>query len=152
MAPLEHAGPAQISFLDNARYLDQAATTRAAACLIRPRHAGRLPHAVARLLTAEPYQGYARVAAAFYPDAAAPDPRHPPAPAIAAGAAIDPSASLGEGCRIAAGAVIGARRRARRALPDRRRRGDRRGRRASAATAGSVPGATLGHCLIGDRV
>jgi UDP-3-O-[3-hydroxymyristoyl] glucosamine N-acyltransferase len=151
VAPLDRAGPAEVSFLDNARYLDQAATTRAAACLIRPRHAGRLPGAVARLLTAEPYHGFARIAAAFYPDAAAPDPRHPPAPAIAAGAVIDPRASLGEGCRVAAGAVIedGA------VLGARCRIGA-----AAVIGAGVVlgsdcrvgPGATLSHCLLGDRV
>jgi UDP-3-O-[3-hydroxymyristoyl] glucosamine N-acyltransferase len=71
VAPLEDAGPDQITFLDHARYRDQARATRAAACLVRPAHAGHLPDRVARLLSERPYHGYARIAAAFHPDAAA---------------------------------------------------------------------------------
>ncbi len=151
VAPLESAGPDQVTFLDNARYLDQAATTRAAACLIRPQHADRLPDDVARLLTTDPYRGYARVAAAFYPEAAAPGADHPPVPEIAAGALIDPAAILGAGCRVAAGAVIEA--------------GAELGPRcriaANAVIGAGValgpdcrigPGATLNHCLLGSRV
>jgi UDP-3-O-[3-hydroxymyristoyl] glucosamine N-acyltransferase len=151
VAPLERAGPAHLTFLDNARYLEHAASSAAAACLIRPAHAARLPPGVARLLTAEPYRGYARVAAAFYPGAAAPDPQHPPRAGIAAGALIDPAARLGEGCRVAAGAVLeeGA------VLGARCRIG------ATAVIGEGVvlgsdcrigPGATLSHCVVGDRV
>ena len=148
---LDRAGRDQITFLDNPKYLDQAGATRAAACLLRPEHADRLPDDVARLLTASPYHGYARVAAAFHPEAAAPSPDHPPAPGIAAGALIHPEAVVGAGCRIAAGAVVEA--------------GAEVGARcrigANAVIGAGVvlgadcvigPGATLNHCIIGARV
>ena len=59
-------------------------------------------------MTAEPYHGYARVAAAFHPALAAPDPAQAPAGGIAPGALIDPAARVGPGCRVAAGAVVEA--------------------------------------------
>ncbi len=151
VGPLEHAGPDQITFLDNVRYLDQARTTRAAACLIRPEQAQHLPAAVARLLTAEPYHAYARVAAALHPQAAAPGPEHPPAAGVLAGAIVDPEAILDPSCRVAAGAVIEAAAE----LGARCRIG------ANAVVGEGVrlgpdcvigPGATLGHCLLGARV
>jgi UDP-3-O-[3-hydroxymyristoyl] glucosamine N-acyltransferase len=151
VAPLESAGRDQIAFLDNTRYLDQAASTRAAACLIRPEHAERLPSDVARLLTGQPYHGYARIAAAFYPDAAAPDPDHPPAAELAAGALIHPTATLGECCRVAAGAVIEAGAK----LGARCRIGANAVIGAGVVLGGDCvigPGATLSHCLIGARV
>jgi UDP-3-O-[3-hydroxymyristoyl] glucosamine N-acyltransferase len=151
VGPLDRAERDQITFLDNAKYLDQAGSTRAAACLLRPEHADRLPGDVARLLTASPYHGYARVAAAFHPEAAAPGPDHPPAAGIAPGAIIHPAAIVGEGCRVAAGAVVEA--------------GAEIGARcrigANAVIGAGVvlgadcvigPGATLNHCLIGARV
>ena len=152
VASLADAAPDQITFLDNPRYLAQARATRAAACLVRPAHADRLPDEVARLITDEPYRGYARIAASFHPDGgsawrrpSASGRRLPP------GAQIDPSARIGPGCRIAGGAVIEAD-----AEIGPRCRID-----ANAVIGAGVrldadcivgPGATLSHCLIGARV
>jgi len=151
VGPLDRAGRDQITFLDNARYLAQAATAQACACLIRPEHAEHLPAGVARLLTAEPYHAYARVAAALHPEAAAPDAEHPPAPGIAAAAMVDRRATLEPGCRVAAGAVIEA--------------GAEIGARcrigANAVIGAGVrlgpdcvigAGTSLSHCLLGARV
>jgi UDP-3-O-[3-hydroxymyristoyl] glucosamine N-acyltransferase len=148
---LDRAAPDEITFLDNRKYLDQAAATRAAACLIRAADAGHLPDHVARVLSAEPYRGYARIAAAFHPGAAAPDARHPPGAGIAAAAMVDPAARLGPGCAVAAGAVI-----------ERAAELGPRCRVGANAVIGSGvavgadcvigPGATLSHCLVGDRV
>jgi UDP-3-O-[3-hydroxymyristoyl] glucosamine N-acyltransferase len=151
IAALADATPEQVTFLDNPKYLARAGETRAAACLVRPAHAERLPGAVARLITDEPYCGYARIAARFYPAAAAPAADHPPPAGIAAGTRIDPAAKIGPGCRIAAGVVIEA--------------GAEVGPRcridANAVIGAGVrlggdsvvgPGATLSHCLIGARV
>jgi UDP-3-O-[3-hydroxymyristoyl] glucosamine N-acyltransferase len=151
VAALADATPEQVTFLDHPKYLARAGDTRAAACLVRPAQAERLPHGVARLVTDEPYRGYARIAAQFYPAAAAPDADHPPRAGIAAGAQIDPTAAIGAGCRIAAGVVIEA--------------GAEVGPRcridANAVIGAGVrlgadsivgPGATLSHCLIGARV
>jgi UDP-3-O-[3-hydroxymyristoyl] glucosamine N-acyltransferase len=151
VASLADAASDQVTFLDRPRYLAQAHATRAAACLVRPAHADRLPDAVARLITDEPYRGYARIAASFHPAAAAPCADHPPRPAIAAGAQIDPSARIGEGCRIAGGVVIEADAEI----------GPRCRIEANAVIGAGVrldadgivgPGATLSHCLIGARV
>lgn len=122
--PLDAAGPADIAFLDNPKYLPQLAETNAAACFIAEKFAGRAPAATAVLITREPYRAYATALALFYPDAGVPKTAAEAGPG---GASIDPSARLeagvivepgavigpdvqiGEGSRIAAGAVIGYR-------------------------------------------
>ncbi len=150
VATLDLAGEANVTFLDNAKYVDQARETRAAACLIREDLVHVLPDGVAALITDEPYRGYARVAAAFYPDAAEPNPLQPALAGIAIGAVIDPEAEIGDDCQIASGAVIevGAR------IGSRCRIG------ANATIGRGVvlgsdcivgPGVTLNHCLIGSR-
>jgi len=101
VATLASAGPGDVAFLDNRRYLDAFTTTKADACLVHPDLAPKAPRGMALLVTPEPYHGYARVADAFYP---AP----PPQAAVAPSAVIDDTAVLGEGCRVDAGAVIGA--------------------------------------------
>jgi UDP-3-O-[3-hydroxymyristoyl] glucosamine N-acyltransferase len=101
VAALDAAGVEDISFLDNPHYADAFAASRAGACIVHPRFAPRAPSGMVLLVTPAPYMGYARVARAFYPP-----PR--PAPGIAPQAMVDPTASLGEGCRIDPGAVIGA--------------------------------------------
>jgi UDP-3-O-[3-hydroxymyristoyl] glucosamine N-acyltransferase len=151
VAPIETADRDQITFLDNRRYRAVAGRTRAAACLVAPALAGCLPPRVARLLTPEPYRAYARIAASFYPDDAAPGPACPPEPGIAGDASVHGSAILGPGCQIAAGAVVEA--------------GAELGARcrigANAVIGRGValgddcvvgPGATLVHCLLGQRV
>jgi UDP-3-O-[3-hydroxymyristoyl] glucosamine N-acyltransferase len=100
VAPLDRAGPADVAFLDDARYLPQLSHTRAGACLLRRIVAGQAPEGLAVLLTDEPQRGYARIAEAFYPRTAGPSAIHP-------SAVIEPSARIGEGTRIAAGAVVG---------------------------------------------
>ncbi|MGI9510620.1 MAG: UDP-3-O-(3-hydroxymyristoyl)glucosamine N-acyltransferase [Geminicoccaceae bacterium] len=150
VATLDLAGDGHITFLDNAKYIGQAKDTKAAACVIREDLAHCLPNGVAALVTEEPYRGYARIAAAFYPDAAEPNPLQPALAGIAVGAVIDPEAEIGDDCQIASGAVIevGAR------IGARCRIG------ANATIGRGVmlgsdcmigPGATLNHCLIGNR-
>ena len=151
VAPIETAGRDQITFLDNARYRAAARRTRAAACLVAPALAACLPSAVARLLTPEPYRAYARIAALFYPHSAAPGPACPPEPGIDGDASVHGSATLGAGCQIAAGAVIEAGAE----LGARCRIGANAviGRRVVLGDDCVVgPGATLGHCLVGQRV
>lgn len=102
VAPLETAGPRDVGFLDNKRYVEAFTQSRAGACLVHPSLAGRAPAGMALLVSDEPYRAYAAVAEAFYP---APIP----SPMVAPGAAIDATATLGEGCRVDHGAVIGRR-------------------------------------------
>lgn len=151
VATLEHANADQISFLYNAKYMQKARETKAGACLIRDDQARSLPEGVAALVTDEPYRGYAQVAAAFYPDAAEPNPAQPAHAGIAVGAFIDPDAELGDDCQIAPGAVIevGARIGARCRIGINTAIG-----RGVVLGADCVidPNVTLSHCIIGDRV
>ncbi len=101
VAPLDTAGPDQLSWLDNRKYLAQFRTTGAGAVFVQPGLAGQAPPGVTLLLTEQPYRAYAVAAQAFYPEP-------PPVPGIAPGAVVDPSARLGEGTAVEANAVIGA--------------------------------------------
>jgi UDP-3-O-[3-hydroxymyristoyl] glucosamine N-acyltransferase len=101
VAPLDTAGPADLSFFDNKKYLAAFAASRAGACLIRPDAAAAAPKGMALLLCPDPYRAYAHVAAAFYP-------RPPLRVGQAASAIVDASARVSPGCQIEAGAVIGA--------------------------------------------
>jgi UDP-3-O-[3-hydroxymyristoyl] glucosamine N-acyltransferase len=102
VAPLDSAGPSHFSFLDNRRYADQFAVSGAGGCVVHPALAARAPAGMALLLAADPYRAYAAIAAAFYPEPAF-------EAAIDPSAVVDPTARLGDGCRIEAGAVIGPR-------------------------------------------
>jgi UDP-3-O-[3-hydroxymyristoyl] glucosamine N-acyltransferase len=100
VAPLDAAGPADVSFLDNKRYVAQFQASAAGACIVAPSHAERAPEGMALLLTPKPYRAYALVARAFYPKAAFGVGQHPTA-------LVDPSAQIGAGTRIGPGVVIG---------------------------------------------
>ena len=118
VAPLQTAGPDEVSFLDNRRYLPALRATRAGAVIVHPDLAGSVPAGTRAILTREPYLGWARAAALFYPPPPARPGIHPLA-AVAPAAQVDPSAEIGPfvsigagaeigpGCRLAAGASIG---------------------------------------------
>ena len=144
VAPLETATPDDLSFLDNRRYVDAFAQTRAGAVIVNAKLAPAAPPGATLLVSEQPYRGYALAAQAFYPEP-------PPTPGIAPSAVIDASAVLGEGCAVEANAVIGA--------------AAQLGRRCSIGAnavigAGVVLGddvriganASLSHCRIGARV
>jgi UDP-3-O-[3-hydroxymyristoyl] glucosamine N-acyltransferase len=144
VATLETAGPQHVSFLDNRKYIDSFARSRAGAAFVHPDVASRAPAGMALLLTPEPYKAYALAAQAFHPPA-------PLRPGIAPSAIVDPSARIGEGCEIAAHVVIGAG-----ATIGRDSRieansviGDRVVVGMAARIAVNV---SLSHCVIGDRV
>ncbi len=102
VAGLDDAGPSELSFLANPRYLPRLKTTRAAAVILdRKEHtdAGAVP---AALLSANPYLDFARALDLFY---------KPPRPVhgIHPTAVISPTASLGPGASIGPYVVIGDR-------------------------------------------
>ena len=68
VARLEDADAGSISFLSNARYRAQLASTRAGAVIVAPRDAQAT--ALPKLVTSNPYAVYARVASIFHPRAA----------------------------------------------------------------------------------
>lgn len=118
VAPLQTAGPTHVSFIDNRRYADVLAATRAGAVIVHPDLASRVPPATIAIETADPYAGWARAAALFHPPAPVRPGTHPSA-VVDESAVVDPSAEvgplavigaravIGPRCRIGAGAVIG---------------------------------------------
>ncbi len=121
LAPLDTAGPGDITFLDNPKYVNQLAVTQAAACLCAARYIDQVPDTVAVLQSPEPYRAYARILADFYPAAlrfagaydhaqdgvAATATVHSSA-RLEPGARIEPGAVIGEGAEIGDGTIIGA--------------------------------------------
>jgi UDP-3-O-[3-hydroxymyristoyl] glucosamine N-acyltransferase len=150
IAPLDRAGPGDLTFVDNAKFLHQLATTQAGICLAVERFADRAPAHVTVLVAREPYRAFVTVARTLFPQALQPSPFfaraeidpeasvHPGARlergvVVEVGARIGPGVEIGEGTFIGANAVIGA--------------GVRIGRN---CTIGA--GATVFHALLGDRV
>ena len=103
--PLDVAGMGDLSFLDNPKYLSLFTHTGATACLVAPKFADQAPAGTAALVTPEPYRGFARVLALYYPDALKPKAARDGA--RGAQESIDESAHLEEGVTIEPGAVIG---------------------------------------------
>jgi UDP-3-O-[3-hydroxymyristoyl] glucosamine N-acyltransferase len=103
---LAHAQPGALTFLAQARYRDQLATTRAAAVIVgsADRDATTLP----RVVVANPYACYARAAQLLYPQAPV-QAGIDPAARIDPTARVDPSAQIGAGAYIGAGVVVAAR-------------------------------------------
>src|SRR5690348_11940436 len=62
VAPLETAGPDDVTFLDNRKYLDAFARSRAGAAFVDERAIGRAPAGMALLVAREPYKAFARAA------------------------------------------------------------------------------------------
>jgi len=62
VAPLETAGPDDVTFLDNRQYVDAFSRTRAGAAFIDRRFVDVAPPGMALLIAREPYKAYARAA------------------------------------------------------------------------------------------
>ncbi len=111
LASLATAGPDQLSFLADGRYLSALAATSAAAVILSPDHAGRCPAAC--LLAEDPYLAFARASQLFDlpQDAAGVHPTAvvDPGARVGAGVTIGPGAVVEAGAVVAAGAVLGAR-------------------------------------------
>jgi UDP-3-O-[3-hydroxymyristoyl] glucosamine N-acyltransferase len=108
VAPLQVAGPDQVSFLDNRKYAPALAATRAGAVIVHPDMGSRVPDGAAAIVTAEPYAAWAKVAALFHPTPPTCAGIHPTA-VIGAAAIVDPSAEIGPLAVIGEGAEIGPR-------------------------------------------
>jgi UDP-3-O-[3-hydroxymyristoyl] glucosamine N-acyltransferase len=150
IAPLDAAGPSDLTFLDNSKYAGELSGTRAGACLISPRFAALAPPGLVVLETPHPYPGFVAVTRKLFPDALRPSSlygvngrataahvhhtaRIEANVTIDPGAVIGPDAQIGADTVIAAGAVIGP--------------NVRIGRECAIGA-----GASILHALIGDRV
>jgi len=147
--PLDSATKGDLCFLDNPKYMPLLADTGASACLVAPRIREKVPAGTAPLLTPEPYRGFAKALALFYPGGLTPKT----ASDSMAGAAthIHPSATLEAGVTVEPGAIIGA---------------EARIGQGTTIAAGSVvgyrvhigrgcyigPNVSLTHALVGNRV
>lgn len=100
VAPLETAGPDDLSFFDNRRYKDIFITSSAGACFARPADAELAPATMAVLVHDNPYHAYAIAADALFPKPVIKN-------RISENAFIHDTARIGSGCEIRAGAVIG---------------------------------------------
>ncbi len=106
LAPLQTAGPNEVSFLDNRRYKSALMQTLAGAVIVHPDMQDLVPTATVPILMTEPHVGWARVAALFHPVPPISPGLHPSA-IVAEGAVVDPSTEVGPLCVIEAGAEIG---------------------------------------------
>ena len=150
IAPLDTAGPADITFCDNPRLAGELAAAHAGACLVDERFAKDLPARVAALRVSDPYRAFVAVARALFPAAQRPSSLfgaegiaaaatiHPTA-RLEQGVIVDPGVVIGAGAEIGAGSVIAAN-----AVIG---PGVRIGRQCAIGA-----GASLMHALIGDRV
>jgi UDP-3-O-[3-hydroxymyristoyl] glucosamine N-acyltransferase len=143
VAPLESAGPDDLSFLDNRKYAAAFAASRAGAAFAKPALATRAPATMIVLMTERPYKAYALAAQAFYPAIR-------PTPGIAPSAVIDGSAIIGADTEIDACAVIGPRVE----IGERCRIGAQVVLGDGVVIADDVqidPHCTLSHCFVGPR-
>jgi UDP-3-O-[3-hydroxymyristoyl] glucosamine N-acyltransferase len=104
VATLATAGADQLGFLANPRYRAQLARSAAGAVVVRAGDADA-DGASARLVAADPYVAFAKIAALFV-DRPAATPGIHPSSVVAASARIAASASIGPQCVIEDGAVI----------------------------------------------
>jgi UDP-3-O-[3-hydroxymyristoyl] glucosamine N-acyltransferase len=117
VAPLDAAASGAIAFLTSTRYRKELATTRASAVILAADAAAAT--ALPKLVHANPYAIYAKIATLLHPRAAprpgvhptavvAEDARVAPSAAIHALAVIGHGAIVGERVEIGAGSVVGA--------------------------------------------
>jgi len=108
VAPLDRAGPRDVSFLEKGQFVDAAARTRAGACLVSARLISRVPAHVVTLEVRDPFRAYVTVSRALFPDALRPSSLFE-AQGVSPSASIHPSARLEENVTVDPGVVIGPR-------------------------------------------
>ena len=106
IGPLESAGPGDLAYMDNAKYVEALAATRAGVCLVSKRFAAKVPEGTVALVTREPYRAFAHVLARLYPSATRPGSGFN-AVGVSPGSFVHPSARLEQGVIVDPGAVIG---------------------------------------------
>lgn len=108
VAPLDRAGPEDLSFLASGKYLPEFEGSRAGAVLCRAEHRSSQPGPATRIVVGDPHQAMLSVLSRLYP---AP-PRVPgvhPTAVIGPGARLGRDVLLGPHVVVGAGAVLGDR-------------------------------------------
>jgi len=108
VAPIDRAGPRDLTFFENLSYAEGLRGTRAGACLIAERFAGDAPAGLLLLVTREPYRGFVAVTRKLFAEALRPSSLFE-ADGVTPGASIHPKARLEDGVTVEPGAVIGPR-------------------------------------------
>lgn len=107
VAALETAGPDELAYMDNAKYTEALAATKAGLCLVSPRFAPRIPATTVALVTPAPYHVFAKVLARLFPQALRPGSVFGSQGGVAPGAFVHATAVLEPGVTVDPGAVIG---------------------------------------------
>lgn len=100
LAPLDKAGPGDLTFLSSAKYRRQLASSEAGAVLIQSKDTDYCAEHVLQIVVDDPYLAYARVSAMF--------DQTPALQGIHETACIDEASRIGTGVAIGAHAVIAA--------------------------------------------
>lgn len=110
LAPLEVAGPQELSFLSNPRYRQQLAASRAACVIVAPALREVALERGACIVSDDPYAYFAQTTQLWKKHHAVPVLAgvHPSA-VVDPAAVVDPTACIGPLCVVERGAVIGAR-------------------------------------------
>lgn len=100
VAALSTATDKEISFLDNIKYKNDFAETKAGACFVSPKFVDLAPKNLICLISKSPYKAYALTAQVFYPE-------KKPETKISTSAHIPASATVGDGATIGENVYIG---------------------------------------------
>ena len=106
VAPLDSAGPDEIAFLDNPKYVAAFEATKASACIVGSKFVDKAPAGVALLVSDQPYRSYALAAQCFYPASCRLSDTFGEGSTVSSAAHIHPSAKIGDGATIEPGAVV----------------------------------------------
>ena len=98
--PLNSAGDGDLSFFDNAKYLEQFRNSQATACIVSQKYAVQTPPNTVALAVNEPYRSYAKIAQMFYQPKREQHRVNPHA-------AVDSTAKIGKNVSIGAFSYIG---------------------------------------------
>ncbi len=108
LAPLETAGPSQLSFLSNPRYIQQLAASRAACVIVAPALREAALARGACIVADSPYHYFARLTQLWRrQQGRAPLAGVHPSAVVHAEALVDPSATIGPLCVLERGARVG---------------------------------------------
>ena len=96
VAPIDLAGPADLTFIESNKYADALATTHAGACLMPQRFESRAPDSLIVLRSKEPYRAFVAVHGELYPQSLRPTSLFENND-VAPGATVHPTARLESG-------------------------------------------------------
>jgi UDP-3-O-[3-hydroxymyristoyl] glucosamine N-acyltransferase len=107
VAPLDRAGPSDLTFADKPKFAAALAHTAAGTCLVSNALVAQAPARLAAICVRNPYAAFVTVDRTLFPDSLRPSSLSG-AKGVAAGAFVHPSVRMEAGVTVDPGAVIGA--------------------------------------------